>query len=125
MAVMRAARMNVLRLLQPDPGGVDAADEKDRCKWYSKAYDKRGREEKNKFTKQRYLAAKQAEAVSKAWKSALDKWRDASTELHNKRNDHERERVENNTRIENNRVDDEEARETDRVSYAWKRECDR
>jgi len=125
LAVMRSAGQNVIRLLHPDPGGVDADDELDRCKWYAKAYKQRSREEKNKFTKQRYLARKQADAVSRAWKSALDKWREASSDLHEKRREQERERVERNTMEENKRVEEAERKEADRVSYSWKRECDR
>ena len=51
--VMKAAMANVIRLLAPDTAVVDFEDEVEKSKYYTGAYKKRCKLQKNKFQKQR------------------------------------------------------------------------
>ena len=124
-AIKKAARANVLRLLAPDTAVVDYEDEVERAKYYCDAFKARAREEKNKFTKQRYLASKEAVTTRRKWKSALAKWRESTVAVHEKRRTHERERVMANLRMEQDRLAKRTRTEADRVDYAWEREVQR
>jgi hypothetical protein len=124
-AIMKAARANVLRLLAPDTAVVDYEDEMDRSKYYCGAFKSRSREEKSKFTKQRYLAAKEAGATRRKWKNALAKWRESTLTVHEKRRAHEKDRIMANLSQETDRVTKRVKQEADRVSFAWDRECQR
>jgi len=123
--VMKAAMANVIRLLAPDTAVVDFEDEVEKSKYYTGAYKKRCKLQKNKFQKQRYLAAKEAESTSKRWLGALKKWRQASVDVHERRRNYEKERVETHMQEEVDRINDMRRKEQDRVAYAWDRECQR
>ncbi|GMI07779.1 hypothetical protein TrRE_jg726 [Triparma retinervis] len=123
--VMKAAMANVLRLLAPDTATVDFEDEVEKSKYFSGAYKKRCKLQKNKFQKQRYLAAKEAESTSRRWLGALRKWRDASVDVHDRRHNYERDRVASHMQAEVDRTNDARRKEQDSVAYAWDRECQR